>query len=91
VQNIFCKVASREMVFVYMSVGVRKWWISVYFKARGVTVLIQSITSVAYNNSVLNLVWFGVKPVWKQHSHTGGLCVATFALVSQSGTLQSLK
>jgi len=74
-----------------MSVGVRKWWISVYFKACGVTILIQSITSVAYNNSVLNLVWFGVKPVWKQRSHTGGLCAATFALVSRSGTLQSLK
>jgi hypothetical protein len=54
-----------KMVFVCMYVGVGKWWISVYFKACGVMVLIQSITSVAYNNSVLNLDCFGVKPVWK--------------------------
>jgi len=26
VQNIVCKVASHEMVFVYVSVGAGKWW-----------------------------------------------------------------
>jgi len=54
----------------------------VCFKACNVTVCIQSITSVAYKNSVLNLVHFGVKPVWEQRSQTGGLRAATFALFS---------
>ena len=51
-------------------------------KACSVMACIQSITSVACNNSVLNLVRFGVKPVWKQRSQTGGLHAATFTLVS---------
>jgi len=55
---------------------------SVCFKAYNVMVCIQSITSVAYNNSVLNLVRFGVKPVWKQRSQTGGLRATTFTLIS---------
>lgn len=79
------------MIFFCMSVVIRKWWISVYLNTCSVMVWIQSITSVTYNNLVLNLVCFVMKQVWKQCSQAAELHAATFAYASQSGTSHCLK
>lgn len=54
------------------------------FKACNVTVRIQSITSVAYKNSVLNLVRFGVKRSVGSSVHRQEDCVLQHSLFSLS-------
>lgn len=62
------------------------------FKACNVTVCIQSITSVAYKNSVLNLVRFGVKrSVGAAFTDRRIACCNIRSFLSRSGMLQILK